>query len=469
MKAQPPRHIAVLDIGKTNAKLALVSAADLTEIAVITRPNTVVHAGPWPSFDLEGHWQFFLQGLRQFQASHGIDAISTTTHGASAVLLDKAGNLAAPMLDYEHAGPDDLAAEYDRIRPPFEETGSARLPMGLNLGAQLFWQLRQMPELAARLSDVLTYPQYWAYRLSGVRASDVTSLGCHTDLWQPEAGRLSSLVDTLGLTGKIAPACRSDQVLGPILPEIAARTAMDPQTPVYCGIHDSNASLYPHLLGRKGAFSVVSTGTWVILMAMGAGVPKLNPSRDCLINVNALGQAVPTARFMGGREYELIRGAIDPSRFDLEQRAAARQSVLRGASMLLPAVEPHSGPYQGYKAHWHGPEPQGAARMVALGYYLAMMSKSCLDLIGAEGPAIIEGPFARNADYLDMLAALWPAGIEVAASSTGTAVGAALLALPHHKGAGTKAIDPPADADRLRSYAQLWQQSVAASSPAEVS
>jgi hypothetical protein len=33
----------------------------------------------------------------------------------------------------------------------------------------------------------------------------------------------------------------------------------------------------------------------------------LDPARDVLVNVNALGQPVPSARFMGGREYELIR------------------------------------------------------------------------------------------------------------------------------------------------------------------
>ena len=131
-----PRHIAVIDIGKTNAKLALVDLGARAEIAVTTRPNRVIPGPPWPHFDTEGHWQFILDGLRDLHARHGVDAISVTTHGASGVLLDAKGGLAAPVLDYEHTGPDTVRGGYDVIRPPFAETGSAALPMGLNLGAQ---------------------------------------------------------------------------------------------------------------------------------------------------------------------------------------------------------------------------------------------------------------------------------------------------------------------------------------------
>ena len=34
-----PRHIAVIDVGKTNIKLALVDSEDMSEVAVVTRPQ----------------------------------------------------------------------------------------------------------------------------------------------------------------------------------------------------------------------------------------------------------------------------------------------------------------------------------------------------------------------------------------------------------------------------------------------
>lgn len=440
------RHIAVIDIGKTNAKLALVEAATLREIAVRTRPNTVRPGPPWPHFDLDGHWDFLLDALAKMQAQHGIDAISITTHGASAVLLDADGNLAAPMLDYEHSGPDDTAAEYDAIRPPFSETGSPRLPVGLNVGAQLHWQFSRDPALDARVAHVVTYPQYWGYRLTGKFATDVTSLGCHTDLWNPWKGRPSSLVERLNLTDRLAPARHSSGILGTVTTDIADRTGLSEGTPVACGIHDSNASLYPHLAGRTAPFSVVSTGTWVVAMAVGGQAVTLDPARDSLVNVNAFGGAVPSARFMGGREYEKLR-----------QESCETPTEVSPAFDLfcLPAIEPGTGPFPDRTGGFTRAPQDDAERMLAISRYLALMTDQCLSLIGAEGPVIVEGPFARNVDYLDMLAAL-RGQVEASDSATGTSAGGALLLVEDYQEQAGRAVTP-SDPEALRAYAAAWQ------------
>lgn len=449
-------HIAVIDIGKTNAKLALVDAETLAEVAVITKANRVLPGPPWPHFDLAGHWDFLLGGLAQFHRDHGIAAISVTTHGAAAVFLDAEGGLAAPMLDYEHPGPDELTAGYDALRPDFAETGSPRLGMGLNLGAQLYWQLATDPGLRARTRAIVTYPQYWGFRLTGVLACDVSSLGCHTDLWNPWQGRFSTLVDRLGLAGLLAPARRPGEVLGGLGPEVAATTGLPPGIPVSVGIHDSNASLYPYLKARSGAFSVVSTGTWVVAMAMGGDTPNLDPARDVLVNVNALGQAVPSARFMGGREFETIVAGLDAS-----HHPADRVQVLTRGLALLPAVEPGSGPFAGRQMRWTGAAETAGQTRLALAWYLALMTDTCLSLIGARGPMIVEGPFARNRDYLDMLASLRPEGVETALSATGTAVGAALLLQDKARPPTTAPHSAPTDAAELTAYARRWRDRVA--------
>ncbi len=452
-------HVAVIDIGKTNAKLALVDPDQGAEVAVLTRPNLVHPGPPWPHFDTDGIWAFVVDALATFQASHGVDAVSITTHGACAALLAADGSLAAPVLDYEHDGPDAMAAAYDAIRPPFAETGSPRLPMGLNIGAQLHWMLATDPGLLDRVAHVVTWPQYWGFRLTGQLACDVCSLGCHTDLWNPHLGAFSGLVDRLGLSGRFAPARRPDEVLGSVTDGVAARTGLRPGTPVSVGIHDSNASLLPHLHATQPPFSVVSTGTWVIVMAIGGAAVTLDPARDGLINVNALGQPVPSARFMGGREFDLTLGAdaATPTADDLA-------AVLDRGVMLLPAVVPGTGPFPDAQARWMGTDGPTdpstlppAQKAAATSLYLALMTAECLTITGAAGPTLVEGPFARNAVFMAMLAVATGRAATPSASRTGTAIGAALL-FGGKRPAGVSSQNPPTLDPALAAYAALWRK-----------
>lgn len=448
-----PNHIAVIDIGKTNAKLALVDLETVTELVVVTRPNTVLSGPPWPHFDVDGHWAFLLDALRQFHIDYGIDAISVTTHGASIVLLQDDGKLAAPILDYEYDGPDRFAEAYDKIRPDFTQSGSPKLAGGLNVGAQLYWQFATDPQLKDRTAHIVTYPQYWGHGLTGVVASDVTSIGCHTDLWLPYNDTFSDLPAKLGIAEKFAPVRKSMDILGPITQKIATITGLPLDTNVCVGIHDSNASLYPYILNQTGAFSVVSTGTWVVVMSMAGAAISLDPNRDTLVNVNAYGQAVPSARFMGGREYEIIQAGQDvrPSQDDVEK-------VLMSSQMLLPSVDPLTGPYQGENAFWSGGEPLVGAgqRAAALSFYLAMMTDTCLRLTGAEGPTIVEGPFANNALFVSMLAVATGRPVLKSQAETGTSIGAALLFAKHKELATPSPVPLPLDVTQWQRYSAQW-------------
>lgn len=422
-------RIAVLDIGKTNAKVVVIDSKTGAELAARRMPNRVLAAPPYPHYDIDGLWAFILESLAVFAASPGFDAVSITTHGASAALTNDRGDLALPVLDYEHDYPDDIRAAYDAMRPPFRETYSPRLAMGLNLGAQLHYQKTAFPDMFAQVRSILTYPQYWAFCLTGVAAGEVTSLGCHTDLWETAEGRYSSLVDRLDIRDLMAPIRPAFDRLGNISPGIAASLSLQNEASVYCGIHDSNASLLPHLLRRPAPFSVVSTGTWVVSFAVGASLSRLDAARDMLANTNtnAYGAPVPSARFMGGREFEmLIAGLQAPG--EEEAYAAARAVITRG-TMLLPNVVEGSGPFPGRKMSWVGTPENDAERHACASLYIALMTAACLDLLGADGPVVIEGPFSQNLIFLDAIASIIrrPVMLQGGGLSTGTADGAALL------------------------------------------
>ncbi|WEZ84436.1 FGGY-family carbohydrate kinase [Rhizobium sp. 32-5/1] len=450
------KTIAVIDIGKTNAKVALVDLESFTEIAVRKTANSVTSDGLYPHFDVEKLWRFIVDSLGELNAEVPIDAISVTTHGATAVLLDENGDLALPLLDYEFTGPDTLASDYERLRPPFSETGAARLPMGLNIGAQIYWQEQTFPQEFAKVATILTYAQYWSYRLSGVLANELTSLGCHTDLWNPYSGDFSTLVDARGWRRLFAPVRKASDVLGDLLPAVAQQAGLPDGLPVYCGIHDSNASLLPHVLSRPSPFSVVSTGTWVVIMAVGAQKVALDEVRDTLINVNALGDPVPSARFMGGRAFATLMPEAEVC-----GSAEVEADIVRRRCMLMPSVPQGSGPFPNAKARWTCDETSltPAERYVVVSFHLALMTATSLDLIGARGDIVVEGPFAGNTSYLRMLAAATGRPVLTGSqSATGTSLGAACLADSSRAQVQTVALSGDVSEEHC-TYAAAWRAS----------
>ncbi|MHA7967927.1 FGGY-family carbohydrate kinase [Rhizobium sp. CAU 1783] len=458
MSASRHARIAVIDIGKTNAKVVVLDGATGAEIAVCKTPNKVLATAPYPHYDVEGLWVFILSSLSEFAVKPGFEAISITTHGASAALLDARGELALPVLDYEFEYPQAIRDDYDRLRPDFAETCSPRLSGGLNLGAQLHFQKACFPEDFGRVATILTYPQYWAFRLAGVAANEATSLGCHTDLWRPDAGCYSALVDRLDIRSLMAPVRPAFDALGPLLPDICIRIGLAAPVPVHCGIHDSNASLLPHLLRREAPFAVVSTGTWVVCFAVGGDLDGLDPTRDTLANVDAYGRAVPSARFMGGREYEMLTEALAPaSAMELDEALAA---VLVREVMILPNVASGSGPFPGRKTEWLGVAETEAERQIAASLYAALMTETCLELIGNRGPIVVEGPFASNMIYLRALATAAGRNVIIlpGGAPTGTAQGAGLLTGIALAPGEERVVCPEPE---LAAYCANWRRTVA--------
>jgi hypothetical protein len=132
--------------------------------------------------------------------------------------------------------------------------------------------LRQThPELFRACTAILLYPQYWAWRLSNVMTSEITSLGCHSDLWRPREADFSALAKSLGWHKLLPPRRAAGDVLGTITTTVARITGLDPTCRVLCGIHDSNASYLCYRASRPAdeRFAVVSSGTWTVIMAHG--------------------------------------------------------------------------------------------------------------------------------------------------------------------------------------------------------
>ena len=443
---------AVLDIGKTNLKVVVFDAAG----AILwekNAPNQPLPAPPYLHADVEGIWRFVIAALREAARLHAIDAIVPTTHGASGAVIGDSG-LVLPVLDYEDKRPEEIEADYAAIRPDYAVSLTGPLAGGLNLGRQWAYQHWRFPEDFARARHLLTYPQYWSWRLSGVAASEVTSLGCHSELWAPQAAHASSLVDALGISPLLPPVLPAWETLSCISGEVAAATGLPPETRVINGIHDSNASLLPNLLARPAPFTVVSTGTWVIIMAIGLAFETLDQASDLYANVDVNSQPVPCARFMGGREYAAIAGGQTGS-----PDAAQIAGVIASGAMALPSFTGNGGPYAGRRGEIRGVAPDALLPALAT-LHIALMTDDLLTRLGTNvGDLVIEGSFGKNPAYCELLAALRPSQrVLVSPDQSGTARGAALLAhWPTPPVLAPDRLAAPMAVAGLEAYREAWR------------
>ena len=162
---------------------------------------------------------------------------------------------------------------------------------------------------------------------------------------------------------------------------------------------------------------------------------------------------------MGGREHDLALGGEVVKPDDTHIR-----EVLTERIMLFPALVSETGPFAGAQADWSGaePVPGSGQRSAAVGFYLALVTARCLDLIGHQGAVVVEGPFARNRPYLWMLGEASASPVIAMNSTTGTSQGAALLAAkdgPRNPKGSPVSVPGEQTRDLLATYAREWKTS----------
>jgi sugar (pentulose or hexulose) kinase len=462
------RSVVVLDVGKTLVKLTLWDEGTGTLIRRHTLANRSVETKRHRALD-PAHIEAWLETiLTEFATLGPVAAIIPVSHGAAAAAI-RGDALAHPPIDYEGRVSPETRAAYDVQRDPFWVTGSPALPNGLNLGVQL----HQLEEWRA-LQDgdrLVPWPQYWAWRLSGESASEISSLGCHTDLWAPAMAAASPMSRRRGWSERFAPLRKAGEPVGVLTNGWAARTGIGSRVRVFCGVHDSNAALH----GMRGfseigggEATVLSTGTWFVAMRSTSDqvqISSLPEDRDCLVNIDVEGRLVPSSRFMGGKEIERLCGGDSELFFAPQYFASAVSQAVAAGVMVLPAFVPGVGPFPRGHGRWIGTPDTDAVRIGAIALYAALVADTSLDLIGARDRIVLEGRFAHQPAFASALAALRPNDrIFVSHAEHGVAFGALRLAYPHLTAASELREVEPAATD-LGDYRERWRRLVAENTP----
>jgi sugar (pentulose or hexulose) kinase len=457
----------VIDLGNTLSKVSLWDA-DARMLHRQERLNAPVEDTGVRRIDASGIGEWLIEALARY-AGHRVETIVPVGHGAAvAALVDDA--LAFLPLDYEQPIPPAFMNVYRQQRDPFAVTGSPLLPDGLNIGSQLWW-LEQLEPAAMVRATLLPWAQYWAWFLTGTAVSEMTSLGCHSDLWSPQDGDFSPMAKRLGWAGRFAPLARAGDTVGTVRPEIASKTGLSPQVKVLAGLHDSNAALlaarsFPAIADNEA--TVLSTGTWFVAMRLPAApvaAGALHEARDCLVNVDAFGRPVPSARFMGGREIETLI-ELHSRRVDIKSDQAAMLAavpeVLSQPRMILPTLARGFGPFPDGAFEWINRPNSWNERRAAACLYAALVADTSLDLIGSSGRLIVEGRFAEAEVFVRALASLRPeTAVFTADAHNDVSFGALRLIDPGLAASGALIRVEPLAHD-LIAYRARWHAEIAA-------
>ena len=452
----------VIDIGKSHAKLLMADAQGIAVEQHVRDNASVMSPLAYPALDLQGLAAWIVCTLASSANTRLCTHAIATTHGAAMVALGDEGVAWAP-LDYafdpfsgslegtQLPSGQDLAHAYALERDAFEDTLAPDLPAGLNAARQLYWMQHRHRQVWSRTRSLLPYPQYWAWWFSGVRTSECSSLGCHTQLWRPHQACFSMQAHAQGWAKLFAPMRPAWETLGPVRTDLVTSCGLPRSCQIHVGVHDSNAclarylkpDLKPDALARMttGALTLVTSGTWTVLMAPGAPLGALDPMSDMLANVDVLGRATPTARFMGGRDFAALLDGAPP---DAGSIADVQYLIGEGIrASAVPATSPADLASHGPLVKCQGQQVHDPLRQfLTPGQRSALAALYCAQTTAAlvqrlwqgstsvdTSNVIVEGPLVNNGLYLTLLQSLLPDHDCLASTGSleGTASGAAAL------------------------------------------
>ncbi|MCH5714872.1 hypothetical protein [Niabella hibiscisoli] len=191
--------------------------------------------------------------------TYDIKAINFSAYGASFVHLDERDTPVTPLYNYLKPYPtkteEQFYAAYGTKEDIAIATASPALG-NLNSGLQLYSLKYDKAKLFDKTASSLHFPQYLSYLVSGQKYSDITSIGCHTALWDYSNNGYHEWVLKEGIDKKLPPVFSSEQALDIVYNGKTLKCGI--------GLHDSSAAFIPYIQNVNEPFLLISTGTWCI-------------------------------------------------------------------------------------------------------------------------------------------------------------------------------------------------------------
>ena len=424
--------IAVFDIGKTNKKFFLFNEQYKIVLERTVFFEETSDEDGFPCDDLPRMEQWALETIREVQdiKTFAVKALNVSAYGASFVLVGAGGVPVMPLYNYLKSYPQKLQQQLHHAYGG--ETGfslaTASPALGnLNSGLQLYRLKKEKNAVFDKVQYALHLPQYISYLFTHTACSDITSIGCHTALWDFTAGAYHAWVKQEGILSKLGPLFPGNGTMEADVNGSVIKTG--------AGLHDSSAALIPYLKNFSGPFILLSTGTWCISLNPFNEDP-LTPEelqQDCLYYMRYDGHPVKASRLFAGHEHEqqvkklathfgLPEDHYKKVLFDAALLASLDRNGKNGFQDSL-----HGSVFEQRQLGLFGSYEQAYHQLV---YDIMQQQHHSTSLVlGSTAPAriFVDGGFAQNPVYMNLLAAAFPEMEVFAASvSQASAIGAAL-------------------------------------------
>jgi sugar (pentulose or hexulose) kinase len=426
--------IAIFDIGKTNKKLFLFDENYQIVFEKSAHLVEIRDEDGFPCEDLESLTAFVFNSLDEILKFKQIQlkAINFSAYGASLVYIGKNGKPLTPLYNYLKPYSDELSAHlYKKYGGKEQFSMEAASPAlgSLNSGLQLYRLKQEKTEIYNRVKYALHLPQYLSFLLTGEYYSDLTSIGCHTAMWDFNKNRYHNWVKQEVVDVKLAPIASPNKTVPALYPSKKYQVGI--------GLHDSSAALIPYLLNFNEPFVLISTGTWNISLNPFNQTPLTNQElkNDCLCYMQYQGKPVKASRLFSGFEHEQqVKRIARHFNQSAEKYADVSYDATIIAHLKKSYWQPESGVFKKDSAF--------ATRNLSdfendtEAYYqlildLIQIQSASTSLILRDTKVkkiFVDGGFSRNSIFMHLLANTFP-GIAVFAASMAQAssLGAALV------------------------------------------
>lgn len=261
-------YYLAIDIGASSGRhiLGSVQEGKIVLEEAYRFDNRQIHRGGHDCWDLDHLWNGILDGLRACKTLGKIPAaIGIDTWAVDFVLLDQNGVMLGDAVSYRDGRTQGMDLLVNELVPPdvlYSRTGIQK--QTFNTIYQLMALRTKYPEQLTAAEDLLMIPDYFNYRLTGVKKQEYTNatstnlVNARSRTWD------ASLIAKLSFPERLfGPLSMPGTVVGYLTPEVQETVGFNASV-ILPATHDTG-SAFLAVPARDEQAVYLSSGTWSLL------------------------------------------------------------------------------------------------------------------------------------------------------------------------------------------------------------